>query len=497
MHLRIDQVRCVFCGTSSLDIYQADVECKECGHSFPSYQGVKFIGSYNTEDTLGLLEITSKIRMGNNPDADRKNVEDSEQKLHEKFQEVYVGKVISNSESKGHAVGSVKMAQASRLIEWSAFELLSEGIDFEGKLCLDMGAGLGSDSVRLINRGAKVVCMDYNPVSIVRGAQIVPEAQWLGGNSDCLPFVSDTFDCTVANAALHHMHDRHASVQEMCRVTKPGGYVFIVSDPFMKSVESKADHELAELKVFDRHPMVLNGINEGIIPFNDYIEPIERLAPSTKMLTMRIHGNNKTYTEVPSYWTLDQAKKELSGRSGNISSLISVAPNHLEAPKKSEEEISTSLLFESIGDPRKSMDFLAPHVDVKYFDNFPFQQSSKFLLMNGWHFEQDLDSDWRTGYNRTRLFLTRSYLSKMDKILVRANKLNTVEDLRVYLYLNARLVDRFSIAAGSSHTVPIDSLVDSLADRNVLEFGIADANENKGAIWSPYSVEKRFDVAIV
>ena len=90
-------------------------------------------------------------------------------------------------------------------------------------------------------------------------------AQWFGGNSTCLPFSDGTFDISVANAALHHMNDVTAAISEMIRVTKPGGQILLVSDPFMKSVRNPDERVKAELAIFDRHPMVLNrGIAFGI-----------------------------------------------------------------------------------------------------------------------------------------------------------------------------------------------------------------------------------------
>ncbi len=492
MKINIENIRCVFCGHHSLDIYKKPLKCIKCGHEYPSYKGIKFLGSYNDDDTLGLMEITSKISAPIEPMKVRKNIEESEKTFNDKFESTYIQKKANVK--KNVVPGSTEMAQQVRLREWAGFELLTKDVNFNNKLCLDIGAGLGSDSVRLINRGAKLVCLDYNPTSILSGSQIVPEAQWLGGNSDCLPFTSNTFDYTIANAALHHMNEQLASVKEMYRVTKPGGCVFLISDPFSKRVANHEEHEQEELRIFDNHPMVMNGVNEGVIPFNKYIEPLEMLDPYATILTMKIHENSEI-SDIPTYWKINsKSKSYLESRAGNISSLINVSDIEIPETIKCSEEIPTKLLFQYIGNPTESINFLLPHIPEKYFNNFPFMNSSKFLLMNGWNVKQDFNSDWRKGFNRVRLFLTRSFVES-KKILIRSDEAGSMDDIDMYISINSEHISQFSVKKENQHTIFLNSL-NTLKEKNVIEIGIADKNENKGAIWTPYNLDKSFLISI-
>jgi SAM-dependent methyltransferase len=75
-----------------------------------------------------------------------------------------------------------------------------------------------------------------------------------------------------ANAALHHMRDIPAAISEMLRVLRPGGYLISTCDP----LSGEHEGEELELRVFNRHPDVLLGVNERIPRLAEFVEAIER-----------------------------------------------------------------------------------------------------------------------------------------------------------------------------------------------------------------------------
>lgn len=495
MQLDIRQIRCIYCDSNGLDIYKEIPVCDNCGHVFSNFEGIKFLGIYNISDTLGLLEITSKISPDTDPVKTRKYLENSETRLSEGFKKLIVD-AVSNDSEKGVACGSTQMANLVAIRQWGALELITNDFNIDGKFGLDIGAGLGSDSIRLINKGAQLVCLDYNPISVKNGALIVPEAQWLGGNSEFLPFVSDTFDFTMANATLHHMHDQAGSVKEMFRVTKPGGFIILISDPFVQNVKTLQEHEDREMAIYDKHPMVLNGVNEGVIPFNYYAEFLEELDPQARLLTMRIHQVSEA-TDSPTYWTLSSKDKAyLGARSGNISSVIKVSSKEFPAPIKGSEEIPMAALLSTIGDPRKSINFLLPYFSEDCFDAFPFLVSSKFTLMNGWHAEQDFSNNWRKGYNRARIYYTHLKLFKTREIQVKRDSSSSADAIKMYISINGVRVKDFQLILDTVESFALNEIEDYM-DRNVIEIGVADVSENKGAIWSIYDFNKVFFVQSV
>jgi SAM-dependent methyltransferase len=104
-----------------------------------------------------------------------------------------------------------------------------------GRRVLDVGSGVGQDSVALAREGAWVVgaepsarmtamaraFVELNPVAERAG----PE--WVGGWADALPFGDETFDAAFCKGALDHFDDPGAAIKEMARVTRPDGRVVL------------------------------------------------------------------------------------------------------------------------------------------------------------------------------------------------------------------------------------------------------------------------------
>ena len=157
-----------------------------------------------------------------------------------------------------------------RYAEHSAFYSLSKNIDFADRDVLDVGAGTGDHTWRLVQAGGRVTAFEYNPVLIRRGRSVVPEARWIGGLAHVLPFGSETFDIVCCNAALHHMRDVPDAMHEMLRVLRPGGWLLTTGDPF----RADASGGETELEVFDNHPDVLLGVNGFIPPFGELVQAL-------------------------------------------------------------------------------------------------------------------------------------------------------------------------------------------------------------------------------
>lgn len=483
MQLPRQQLRCIFCGENNLSECSDRTACQSCGHHYPKFNEVTFLGSYRSEDALGLMEVTSKISTNVNPEAMRANREKSERELKRQFEEQFGDPNVKYQQDE---LGSQAMAMSVRLREWGAFELLAKEIDFQGKLCFDNGAGLGSDSLRLIDRGADVVCLDFNPISVENGMRVVPEADWICGNSEYLPFVDNTFDVSVANAALHHMHDLQTSVREMIRVTKPGGYILLISDPFMESVGTRAEKTAVELNVFDRHPMVLGGVNESFVPINFYLQELAEQA-DVVLLTMRIH-NDPEFGNGPKYWNLsNETISHLGAKRGNLSSRFVVSNNSSAAEVCKKEEIPTRDFFETIGNPQQSVNFLLPYLSDDLFDTFPYQSREKFNLLNGWRANQDYDSPWREGYSRARLFLTRE---RVKNLALEVRNANADKSCELYWSLNGAKMG--TLNPGQNPALIQFNSQSKLNDRNVVEIGIAGKTENKGAIWGQFNDSNSF-----
>jgi ubiquinone/menaquinone biosynthesis C-methylase UbiE len=101
-----------------------------------------------------------------------------------------------------------------------------------GKKLLEIGSGLGTDSVQFARSGAHVTCLDLTPESIalakkhfeIRGL----EGEFVVGDAENLPFPDNIFDIVYSFGVLHHTPDTPKAIQEVYRVLKPGGEAIIM-----------------------------------------------------------------------------------------------------------------------------------------------------------------------------------------------------------------------------------------------------------------------------
>jgi SAM-dependent methyltransferase len=112
----------------------------------------------------------------------------------------------------------------SRLESWF-------GCRFEGKRVLVVGTATGAEFFVLRDRGAAVHGIDLNPAPVallhrksrLRGR---PAAAAVGA-AEALPFANEAFDFVYCYTVLEHVADVERSIDEMLRVCRSGGDVFI------------------------------------------------------------------------------------------------------------------------------------------------------------------------------------------------------------------------------------------------------------------------------
>lgn len=120
-------------------------------------------------------------------------------------------------------------------------QLALEGltIDPETRI-LDLCCGSGQATQYLVRRLAQsgkcfasnqVVGLDASPLSIRRSQKNVPQAEFVEGWAEAMPFEAEQFDLVHTSAALHEMKPDQLRqiLQEVHRVLKPGG-VFALID---------------------------------------------------------------------------------------------------------------------------------------------------------------------------------------------------------------------------------------------------------------------------
>jgi SAM-dependent methyltransferase len=101
-----------------------------------------------------------------------------------------------------------------------------DGIDLSGAKVLEAMCGSGQTTNYLVSSGASVTGLDISPSSIASFRKRWPDCQGVCASILDSGLESNTYDCVVVMAGLHHMHP-HVSdaVRELHRVLKPGGYL--------------------------------------------------------------------------------------------------------------------------------------------------------------------------------------------------------------------------------------------------------------------------------
>lgn len=402
--LELERLRCVFCDSGTIQEVEEGFVCCNCKAAIDSIEGVPFVGNYETADLLGLIEIAAVKEVGTEIDA--VSVERVETLCQGYF-------------DSGEDPGWLKSQEdpfASeywfpyRYSEWRDFHLVSEGIQWEGAQVLDVGAGVGYDAIRYLRMGSTVTGMEYNPASIERGIRSVPNVFWVGGFSHLLPFRDEQFDVICVNAALHHMRDVKQAFREMFRALKPGGTLLTSGDPF-RPLDSTEQYEW---KVFDSHPAVLGGVNEGIPNLAVFLDPIAEFGDAvsgfavTHALKSPPEGTDsidlgKGYRR----WDLKDLPA-LGGSSGSIALQLRKTGRIASKPAlQTESVIRAGTYHEAISDLSKTMDLICPALpeDAVNRPLLPGSQSW-FDLLNGWKAPRSLEK-WRRGYGRGRWFLEK------------------------------------------------------------------------------------------
>jgi ubiquinone/menaquinone biosynthesis C-methylase UbiE len=127
-----------------------------------------------------------------------------------------------------------KHAEIYNPLEQARLErVLGEIIDntgYQQPHILDVGAGTGNISVKLIQRNCWVTALDVSLASLeVLKEKIGPdhrlETVLLDGQQ--LPFPDSVFDVVTCYSVLHHIPDYLGALREMIRLLRPGGLIYI------------------------------------------------------------------------------------------------------------------------------------------------------------------------------------------------------------------------------------------------------------------------------
>jgi ubiquinone/menaquinone biosynthesis C-methylase UbiE len=115
---------------------------------------------------------------------------------------------------------------------WIMERIEREAASLKGKHLLEIGCGMGYDSLEFLRRGVRVTATDLTPnaVALARRHFEIERVQAEAvrtANALDLPFEDNTFDAVWANGVLHATGDTARAICETRRVLKPGGRAMI------------------------------------------------------------------------------------------------------------------------------------------------------------------------------------------------------------------------------------------------------------------------------
>lgn len=115
---------------------------------------------------------------------------------------------------------------------WIMLRIEREAEVLQGKHLLEVGCGLGFDSLEFLRRGVRVTATDLTPTAVELARRhfeiegVAPEEVRME-NALELSFPDDTFDAVWANGVLHATGDTARAISEVRRVLKPRGRAII------------------------------------------------------------------------------------------------------------------------------------------------------------------------------------------------------------------------------------------------------------------------------
>lgn len=129
----------------------------------------------------------------------------------------------------GHQVHVCRYREAGTLLDWM-------GGDLSGKRVLDVAGGDGYWAGRARRRGADAVSIDLMRKKMEYGRTLADAPALIECDALKLPFADGSFDAVLSVCAIEHFDDGGRSLDEMARVLKPGGEIYMSAD-----VLSRAD----------------------------------------------------------------------------------------------------------------------------------------------------------------------------------------------------------------------------------------------------------------
>ncbi len=96
---------------------------------------------------------------------------------------------------------------------------------------VEIGCGTGFTTAEIVRRVGEenVTAVDLTPEQMIKAIKRFPKANFLRGDAENLPFRDASFDASISAGSIEYWPNPQRGIEEMARVTKPGGKVVILA----------------------------------------------------------------------------------------------------------------------------------------------------------------------------------------------------------------------------------------------------------------------------
>ncbi len=101
----------------------------------------------------------------------------------------------------------------------------------EKSYVVEVGCGTGFTTEEIVAKVGErnIVAVDLTPEQLVKAVKKFPNADFLLGDAENLPFKDDTFDAAISAGSIEYWPDPQKGIAEMARVTRSGGRVVVLA----------------------------------------------------------------------------------------------------------------------------------------------------------------------------------------------------------------------------------------------------------------------------
>lgn len=132
-----------------------------------------------------------------------------------------------------------------------------------GDIVLDLAAGTGASSVAIETTGARVVACDFSQGMLGVGRVRHPKLRLVAGDALRLPYRDASFDAATISFGLRNVANVDLALQELARVTKPGGRLVVLETSAPRRQPLRAGHAVYVARVLPRLAKLVSSNDEA------------------------------------------------------------------------------------------------------------------------------------------------------------------------------------------------------------------------------------------